>query len=117
MVDAYVKPNAPFALSVAKGLMSDESNPSLRSGRTGQRPWQTVKARGKPSKDVRPTRGAAVGIQICADVIPRRAQPCAYRYATCREAQGNTDLSICHPERKGKVQWLTRTSNQTRRLP
>ena len=53
MVDAYVKPNAPFALSVAKGLMSEESDPSLRSGRTGQRLWQTVKGRGKPSKGVR----------------------------------------------------------------
>ena len=104
MIDAYVKPNAPFALSVPKGLTSKESDPSLRSGQTGQRLWQTVKGRGKPSKDLRLTRGAAVGIQLCADGGPRRAQPCAYSYATCREAQGNTDLSICHPERKGKVQ-------------
>ena len=64
MIDAYVKPNAPFALSVPKGLMSDESNPSLRSGRTGQRPWQTVKARGKPSKDVQPTRGAQLAFNF-----------------------------------------------------
>ena len=63
MIAAYGKPNAPFALSVAKGLMIEESDPSLRSGRTGltngqgmcrtgQRVWQTLKGRGKRSRDL-----------------------------------------------------------------